>query len=311
MMQPIIDNVTQVVESCKEPANILQIIKLNKSWASLLQNVDDIKNEDDKEKVRSQVLNYYPIINACVNRFNLLNEQIQKMQAQFKHSQMQKNAKQPLQKDMNWNDFSQQLNSMDFTMLKLLKSCCKNLQPKKDQKSFIDIEKKLTPLFRMMLEDNQRPYLVLILKVAEAMVQSKSQMTPTTSYALKNLETYFNHQQQLKAKLLQLQKQLKLQQQENYQQKTGNQPNLYQIQQQITLVQKQIEFQGKGMIIRAQTFQRFLAYGQEFFRVNSNYLLSISEIVIACLNDHDQRHKNNDLSTNQLFQIVQILFLNH
>ena len=61
------------------------------------------------------------------------------------------------------------------------------LRPDLDSKQFVEIEKKLTILFREMNEEQYRPYFVETLKIIESLVVKKNQITPTCSYGLKNL----------------------------------------------------------------------------------------------------------------------------
>eukprot|EP00347_Sterkiella_histriomuscorum_P011111 403373715 len=189
MMQMIIDNSMQVVENSKDATPLNQLVNLNKTWRIMLQN---------DPKLRTQVsLNYFPVIQAAISKFLQIVElnyrtRIQYLE-QFKKNNQKRGSSSQTPNEQQLKDIQIEpvQKKVDVALLVLLRACCFNLQPQIDNQQFVEIEKKLMPLFRQMLDEVLQPYQTYLLKIAESIVIIKKQMTPTTSFALKNLHEIY------------------------------------------------------------------------------------------------------------------------
>lgn len=115
------------------------------------------------------------------------------------------------------------------------------------------------PLFRQMLDEVLQPYQIQLLKISEAIVIIKKQLTPTTSFALKNLH------------------------------------EIYEI---------------SSVIRRVKSLIIFLAYGGDFYKMNTQFLVQTSFIAIKLLaNNQIALMKPKEVIN--IFIMTQILHLNH
>ena len=118
-----------------------------------------------ESKLKSNVaLNYFPVVQAATHKFLQVVEHHHKMQVmqkeQAKKLMINKKSSSNQTPVEQANDTLSQMvkKGVDLMLLKFIRSCCLNLQPSTDNQQFIDIEKKLMPLFRQMTEDVLAPY---------------------------------------------------------------------------------------------------------------------------------------------------------
>ncbi|CDW83685.1 UNKNOWN [Stylonychia lemnae] len=259
MMQLIIDNSMQVVENAKDCTSIFQLVNLNKRWRQMVQ---------DEPNLRQQVnLNYFPVVQASTLKFLQIVENNFKVQQQLKEQQrklgQKKGSTAQAVLDVSQNPENQLNNltkTVDKALLSLLRACCFNLQPQIDNQQFIEIEKKLMPLFRQMVDDLLQPYQIQLLKVAEAIVVVKKQLTPTTSFALKNLHFIFEQSFSIK--------------------------------------------RIKSLII-------FLAFGQDFYKMNSQILVQASLMCIKLLSTPELIQIYTQKDVLDIFIMIQVMHINH